>query len=192
MCKIGIACDCHNTLINSNDAWVRAFIDIVGAEYKDEITLCLYGKIKRRNLAQKYNIDFSLVEELANKYEKKNNRLISALTALKDLGIPLVVVSNAPSKRVLKDMETTGIRELFSEVYTGDNGGKINKKIFDNILQQYNLDYIIFLGNEEFDDHIEHDRVISFALTSFLRERFEILKGYPLDMQGVLIQEGNS
>ena len=118
MCKIGIACDCHNTLINSNDAWVRAFIDIVGAEYKDEITLCLYGKIKRRNLAQKYNIDFSLVEELANKYEKKNNRLISALTALKDLGIPLVVVSNAPSKRVLKDMETTGIRELFSEVYT--------------------------------------------------------------------------
>ena len=192
MCKIGIACDCHNTLINSNDAWVRAFIDIVGAEYKDEITLCLYGKIKMRNLAQKYNIDFSLVEELANKYEKKNNRLISALTALKDLGIPLVVVSNAPSKRVLKDMEITGIRELFSEVYTGDNGGKINKKIFDNILQQYNLDYIIFLGNEEFDDHIEHDRVISFALTSFLRERFEILKGYPLDMHGVLIQEGNS
>ena len=111
MCKIGIACDCHNTLINSNDAWVRAFIDIVGAEYKDEITLCLYGKIKRRNLAQKYNIDFSLVEELANKYEKKNNRLISALTALKDLGIPLVVVSNAPSKRVLKDLSLIHISE---------------------------------------------------------------------------------
>ena len=72
----------------------------------------------------------------------------------------------------------------------GYGGDRIEPAI--DLIQRGNLDYIIFLGNEEFDDHIEHDRVISFALTSFLRERFEILKGYPLDMHGVLIQEGNS
>ena len=86
-------------------------------------------------------------------------------------------------------MEITGIRNLFLEVYTGDDGGKRNKEIFDKILQKYNLNYIIFLGNEEFDDHIEHDRVISFALTSFLRERFAIVKGYPFDAYGIITQE---
>lgn len=192
MNKIGIVCDCHNTLINSNDAWIRAFSDLAGDEHKEEIALCLYGKMKRRNLAQKYNIDFSIVEGQADKYEKKNSRLIAALTAIKEMGIPLVAVSNAPARRVLKDMEITGIRDLFLEVYTGDDGGKTSKEIFDKILQKYNLDYIIFLGNEEFDDHIEHDRVISFALTSFLRERFAVVKGYPFDACGILMQENKA
>lgn len=189
MNRIGIVCDCHNTLINSNDAWIKAFSDFAGAEHAEEIALYLYGKMKRRDLAQKYNIDFSVVKERADKYEKKNSQLISALTIMKEIGIPLVAVSNAPAIRVLKDMEITGIRNLFLEVYTGDDGGKRNKEIFDKILQKYNLNYIIFLGNEEFDDHIEHDRVISFALTSFLRERFAIVKGYPFDAYGIITQE---
>lgn len=189
MNKFGIVCDCHNTLINSNEAWIRAFCDFAGAEHKEEITLCLYGKMKRRKLAQKYRLDFSLVEERADRYEKRNSCLIAALTVIKKTGIPLLAVSNAPAKRVLKDMEITGIRDLFLEVYTGDDGGKRNKQIFDEILLKHDLDYILFLGNEEFDDHIEHDKVISFALTSFLRDRFAVVKGYPFDEDGILVRE---
>lgn len=189
MNKIGIVCDCHNTLIDSNYAWIRAFCDLAGTEHEEEISLYLYGKTKRRDLAQMYNLDFSIVEERADHYEKKNSRLIAALTIVKEIGIPLFAVSNAPATRVLKDMEITGIRDLFLEVYTGDDGGKGNKKIFDKILQKYGLEYIIFFGNEEFDDHIEHGKVISFALTSFLRKRFEIVKGYPFDLNGVLTRD---
>lgn len=42
MNRIGIVCDCHNTLINSNDAWIKAFSDFAGAEHAEEIALYLY------------------------------------------------------------------------------------------------------------------------------------------------------
>lgn len=184
MGRIGIACDCHNTLINSNNAWINAFVDFVGEEKRNDITFSLYGKQKRRELARKYKVNFSLIEERADVYEKKNEKIINMLNAARNMGIPLFVVSNAPSRRVLKDMKITGIIDMFSRVYTGNDGGKSNLAIYNQILNEYHLDYLIFLGNEEFDDHIHHDKVISFALTSFLRERCDIINGYQVDKNG--------
>lgn len=188
MKKIGIACDCHNTLINSNHAWIKAFCDYSDYKLQLEISMCLYGKMKRRALAKKYKIPFELVENRADEYEEKNIALIDFLLCAKELNIPLFVVSNAPRKRVLKDMKITGIKNIFKKIYTGNEGGKKNKKIFDEIIKKYNLDYLLFLGNEEFDDHIEHEKVISFALTSFLRDRFEIIGGYCLDDKGKILE----
>lgn len=167
MGAFGIVCDCHNTLINSNEAWIRAFVDYAGMEKENEITFWLYGKMKRRELAKRLNIDFKLVEDRANLYEKPKDKVISLLTTAKQMRIPLFVVSNAPAHRVLRDMEITGITNMFTKVYTGDDGGKKNLSIFDRILEDYHLDYLLFLGNEEYDDHIEHEKVVSFALTSF-------------------------
>lgn len=183
----GIACDCHNTLINSNEAWIRAFVDYVGQEKESEITFWLYGKMKRRELARRLNIDFELIENRANLYEKPNEKVISLLLIAKQMGIPLFVVSNAPAHRVLRDMEITGIRNLFIKVYTGDDGGKKNLSIFDSILDDFALDYLLFLGNEEFDDNIEHEKVVSFALTSFLKKRQSIINGETVDCDGVVL-----
>lgn len=187
MNRFGIACDCHNTLINSNEAWVRAFVDYAGEEYESTITFWLYGKMKRRELAKRLNIDFELIENRANLYEKPNMEVISLLMMAKQIEIPLFVVSNAPSHRVLRDMEITGVCDLFTKIYTGDDGGKKNLSIFDNILNDFNLDYLLFLGNEEFDDHIEHDKVVSFALTSFLKKRNSIINGETVDRNGVVL-----
>lgn len=187
MNRFGIVCDCHNTLINSNEAWVRAFVDYAGKEYESTITFWLYGKMKRRELAKRLNIDFELIENRANLYEKPNMEVISLLMMAKQMEIPLFVVSNAPSRRVLRDMEITGICDLFTKIYTGDDGGKKNLSIFDNILNDFNLDYLLFLGNEEFDDHIEHEKVVSFALTSFLKKRNSIINGETVDSNGVVL-----
>ena len=187
MSRIGIVCDCHNTLINSNEAWVHAYVDYAGQEQESKITFWLYGKMKRRELAKRLNIDFELIENRANLYEKPNEEIISFLMIAKQIGIPLFVVSNAPSRRVLRDMEITGILDLFTKVYTGNDGGKKNLSIFDNILNDFSLDYLIFLGNEEFDDHIEHEKVVSFALTSFLKKRHSIINGEIVDSNGVVL-----
>lgn len=192
MNRFGIACDCHNTLINSNEAWVHAFVDYAGREYESTITFWLYGKMKRRELAKRLNIDFELIENRANLYEKPNVEVISLLMMAKQMGIPLFVVSNAPSRRVLRDMEITDIFDLFTKVYTGDDGGKKNLSIFDNILNEFNLDYLLFLGNEEFDDHIEHEKVVSFALTSFLKKRHSIINGETVDSNGVVLFSNES
>ena len=73
--KIVIMCDCHNTLMNSNEAWVEAFSEFLGNEKKEEISLWLYGKKPRRELAKKYNIRFEDVENSAGKYLKRNEGL---------------------------------------------------------------------------------------------------------------------
>jgi len=192
MNRIGIVCDCHNTLINSNEAWVHAFVDYAGLDQESKITFWLYGKMKRRELAKRLNIDFELIENRANLYEKPKEEVISFLMMAKQIGIPLFVVSNAPSRRVLRDMEITGIRDLFTKVYTGDDGGKKNLSIFDSILNDFNLDYLLFLGNEEFDDHIDHEKVVSFALTSFLKKRHSVINGETVDNNGVVLFSNRS
>lgn len=188
----GIACDCHNTLINSNEAWIRAFVDYAGKEKESEITFWLYGKMKRRELARRLNIDFKLVEDRANLYEKPNDKVISLLCIARQMDIPLFIISNAPAYRVQKDIEITGINKLFTQIFTGDNGGKKNLSIYDSILEKYALEYLLFLGNEEFDDNIEHDRVVSFALTSFLKKRQGIINGESLDCNGTVLFENKA
>lgn len=174
--KVGIFCDCHNTLVNSNEAWTKAFVDHLGQEYTEEIKVCLYGKTKRRVLAEKHNLDINSIERSAHKYLVKNEKLIQILYCLKLEGFHIFVVSNAPKRRVIDDLNIINIMNLFTEIFTEEDGGKINKSIFDNMLEKYNLDVGIFFGNEEFDDHIDHPKITSFALTSFLRERNNILK----------------
>ena len=191
MRKVGIACDCHNTLINSNHAWVHAFVDYIGREKEDEIKFYLYGKHKRRELAKKYDVEFEKIEDRADNYEKQNDQLIRILYVAKEMNIPLFVVSNAPARRVLKDMRITGVIDLFDRIYTDEDGGKSNLQLYDRLLNDYNLEYLLFLGNEEFDDHIPHERVVSFALTSFLRDRCEIINGCRVDNSGkVVLDDG--
>lgn len=187
--KLGFFFDCHNTLINSNDAWVMAFTEHIGKKATEDITINLYGKLKRREIAKKYGVEFELIEESANKYMVRNQLLIDLIKDLKDSGINLFIVSNAPRKRVEGDLLNVDIKQLFDEIYTGDEGGKKNNKIFDDILKKYSLEYGFFIGNEEFDDHIDHPRIMSMVLTSFLRKRYNLIRDYVLDDNGVILRK---
>ncbi len=175
MMRVGIVCDCHNTLILSNDAWIKAFLDYSSTENREKIEKCLYGKCKRRLLANELNIEFSELETRVRLYSKKNDELISLLELFKQIGVPLFVVSNAPSRRVLKDITELKIDYLFEHIYTGDDGGKRNTEIFDEILRKYHLEKLLFIGNEEFDDHIVHPQVVSVVLSEYLLKRYKIL-----------------
>lgn len=188
--NFGVVCDCHNTLVNSNEAWIKAFVDYIGKDKSDEIELCLYGKIRRRDLAKKYLLDFSLVEKTAESYVTVKSQTVNFLSVIKNMGIKLFVVSNAPRRRVVKDLQTVKIANMFEKIYTEENGGKKNTSIYDEILFEYQMDYLLFIGNEEFDDNIVHPKVLSVALTSFLNKRFDVVKGYGFNSKGVLIREG--
>lgn len=176
--KIGIVCDCHNTLVYSNDAWIQAFVDFIGEEKRKEIEYCLYSKSKRRNLAFKYNLDFSCIEDKVTRYSQKNDSLIEMLNEFKNLGFPLFVVSNAPYYRVKNDLEMVNVAQIFDEIFSEEDGGKKNSQLFDHILNKYKLDFLIFIGNEEFDDYIEHPKVLSLVLASYLLKRFDVLKKF--------------
>lgn len=179
--------DCHNTLINSNDAWVKAFTEHIGQEASNQIAISLYGKLKRREIAKLYEVEFELIEESANKYMIRNQLLINLIMDLRNMGFPLFIVSNAPRRRVEADINTVNIKHLFDEIYTGDEGGKRNHEIFDHLMNKHSLDYGFFIGNEEFDDHIDHPKILSLVLTSFLRKRFRMTRDYSMDDEGVII-----
>ncbi len=184
MMDIGIICDCHNTLVLSNEAWIKSFTDFLGMDHYEEISRCLYGKIKRRELAHKYNLNFGDVEKKAESYVKENTKVIKLLNTLKLKGIDLFVVSNAPRRRVITDLRNTGIINMFKKIYSEEDGGKKNLQLFDKILSDHNLEFALFLGNEEFDDNIEHPNVLSVALTSFLIERFKNVGNLNFDSKG--------
>jgi FMN phosphatase YigB (HAD superfamily) len=187
--SIGYFFDCHNTLINSNDAWIQAFCEFIGKEHEDKITKELYGKFRRREIAIAYGVKFELIEEAANKYMMKNKVLIDLLNNLKRQGSLLFVVSNAPKRRVISDLENIGIIDLFDNIFTSEDGGKQNDNIFSKVLEKYNLEYGLFMGNEEYEDHITHPNIVSFALTEFVRKRNYILRDYVrLDHNGRLIE----
>lgn len=186
--SIGVVCDCHNTLVNSNEAWIKAFVDYIGEEKYEEVELYLYGKMKRRDLAKKYLLDFNLVEKTAESYVTRKQQTIEFLLILKKMGIKLFVVSNAPRRRVVKDLQTANIDYMFENIYTEEDGGKRNKDIFEEILNRNQLDYLLFIGNEEFDDNILHPKVLSVALTSFLMTRYDVVKGYNFNSKGILLK----
>ena len=187
MKKFGIACDCHNTLVNSNIAWINAFSDFTDNP-KRQIALDLYGfRMKRLEMSRKYNVDYDMVEKRASMYIHENEKLKRLLILAAYNDIPLFVVSNAPYAKVKMDLDQVGLLSLFKKIYSQEDGGKRNKQIFDEIIENNDIDMLLFLGNEEFDDNIDHPNVLSFALTSFLLERFDIIKGYNIGRNGRVI-----
>lgn len=182
---LGIVCDCHNTLVNSNEAWINAFTDYVGEDKRNLITLDLYGRrMKRCDIACKYGVNIDYVTERANQYTVINQPLKKLLYTVKAMGVPLFVISNAPYDKVINDLENVKINSLFDRIYAKEHGGKKNSAIFDEIIERYKLEMLLFIGNEEFDDNIVHPKVVSTALTSFLLKRFFIVKDFKFDNIG--------
>lgn len=183
--KFGIVLDCHNTIVDSNIAWTKAFMDYVDQKYENDIMLDLFGRrLKRRFIAQKYGVDYDSVEKKSYTYSKLNSKIFSLIQIAYENNIPLFVVSNAPLKNVVEDLKNVHVISFFKRIYAKENGGKQNLRIFDCILSDYDLDFLIFIGNEEFDDNILHPYVLSVAITDFLLQRFSIIKNMVVNDMG--------
>ena len=183
--KFGIVLDCHNTIVDSNIAWTKAFMDYVDQKYENDIMLDLFGRrLKRRFIAQKYGVDYDSVEKKSYTYSKLNSKIFSLIQIAYENNIPLFVVSNAPLKNVVEDLKNVHVISFFKRIYAKENGGKQNLRIFDCILSDYDLDFLIFIGNEECDDNILHPYVLSVAITDFLLQRFSIIKNMVVNDMG--------
>ncbi len=171
MVNIGLFFDCHNTLMNSNEAWILGFIDCIGPDCQLLVREHLYSRKKRRLLAESYGVEFDLVASAARKHLLVNKKLISLISEWREGGGRTFLISNSGGERLYDDIEATQISSYFDEIYSGNDGGKKNLGIFDSIIDRYGLSLGVFIGNEEFDDHIEHPRIISMVITDFLRLR---------------------
>ena len=186
--KLGIAFDCHNTLVDSNYAWTKAFVDYVGKEHEENILMDLFGRrLKRRDIATKYGVDYNLVEKQSYRYSNLNGKAFLLIESAHDIGIPVFVISNAPLENVVKDLQNVGIDSCFEKIFSKEDGGKSNTEIFDNILNDYGLEILLFIGNEEFDDNIPHPSVLSVVITDFLLQRFSIVRNKEVNEQGRIV-----
>ena len=59
---------------------------------------------------------------------------------------------------------------LFDDIYTKENFQKNNDKDWDKLLEKYQADFIVYIGNDYDEDIINNDKVISILSGHFLTE----------------------
>ena len=156
--KIEIISDLHGTLVNSNQAWIRAF-DKVNPGYLEHYTQQIFHKRNRKDLASELNFDFEEIEAIYHSFVTPREDVIYAVNLLAS-NKPIIIVSNAPYNRVTRDLQVLAHKIDIAEIFTSDTIPNLKTvsglhKILDtrNVLSGY------YVGNDIEEDLIRSKRI---------------------------------
>ncbi len=164
MSRIVVATDLHNTLVFSKAAWTTAFISVAECD-PQKVQLRLNNKESRHAIAKSLGVSYEDVYAEYRRSVKLNMKLISIFKGLADCGIPVVVVSSAPERRVMDDLSDVADKLRIDRVYCRENFSKDKHADWDKLISLYSCDYILFFGNDMEEDSIRHERVLSVILS---------------------------
>lgn len=157
--RLLIACDLHNTLLLSQQAWVDAFVELSG-EDKSKIARLLFSKKSRHLIAKDLGLRFEDVYLLYFNKVEPNYKVVRAIEELQEKH-DVVLISSASRNRVMNDItKLDNIR--FSGIYTKENFCKSEQRDWIALCKQFNSDFIIYFGNDTIEDNIELDFVQTF------------------------------
>ena len=168
--KIIIGCDLHNTLLLSNDAWISAFLKINPAIDKDNLSKEIYNKKSRKELASLYGINYDNLLKMYHSLCSINKKLILFIKSLQEKDFKIVLISSSNEEKVNNDLKNISKYILFDDIYTKENFQKNNEKDWDKLLEKYQADFIVYIGNDYDEDIINNDKVISILSGHFLTE----------------------
>ncbi|MBQ2946613.1 MAG: hypothetical protein IJE04_02010 [Bacilli bacterium] len=168
--NIIVGCDLHNTLLLSNEAWIKAFISLNSKLDINEISNFIYSKKSRKEMARLYNIDYNV---LLNTYHKNcipNIKLLNFIKELKVKGFPIVLISSSSEEKVKKDLEKLKEYISFDKIYTKETFSKSVSKDWDMVIKEYRAKFMVYIGNDYDEDIIHNDKVISILSGHFFTE----------------------
>lgn len=168
--KIIIGCDLHNTLLLSNEAWIKAYLHYNCNIDKDQLAKSIYNKESRKEISKKYNIDYEMVKNKYHENCKPNIKLIMFIKMLKELNIPVLLISSSNKEKVDKDLLKLKNYIVFDKVYTKENFKKDNMKDWNRIIKENKADLMIYIGNDYDEDIIKNDKVVSILSGHFFKE----------------------
>lgn len=168
--NILIGCDLHNTLLLSNEAWIKAFLSFNRKIDVKKISNDIYSKKSRKELASLYNIDY---DELLYKYHEKclpNIKLLNFVKELQNKGFQIILISSSNKEKVNKDLTKINNYISFNEIYTREIFNKNNINDWNKVIKKYKADFMIYIGNDYDEDIINNKKVISVLSGHFFTE----------------------
>lgn len=81
-----------------------------------------------------------------------------------------MLISSSNEEKVNNDLKNISKYILFDDIYTKENFQKNNDKDWDKLLEKYQADFIVYIGNDYDEDIINNDKVISILSGHFLTE----------------------
>ena len=163
MARIIIATDLHNTLVFSTEAWLSAYTSLAECS-RQEVERRLKNKESRHTIANSLGILYEDVYAVYRKKLRLNMKVINILSELSIRDIPIVVVSSAPGHRVEEDLRD--IRDILQidRVYSRESFSKKNSEDWDRLINLYECDQVLYLGNDSDEDRVIHAKVLSVII----------------------------
>lgn len=184
--KIGFAFDLHGTLVQSNEAWITAFLLEIGENsVRDDIQKMVYQKTSRRDISVRYGIDFEKVQKRYYDIVEPDYNMCNLVNILSN-NYPTFLISSAPMERVERDLRTASLDAVFLKKFYSGTFCKQNREDWENLLVEFGLDLLFYIGNDYEEDIINYDKVCTLLNGKFLcrlgelgflykRERREVL-----------------
>lgn len=167
MNNIAFGFDLHNTILKSNDAWIAAYVELLGSEYEKTITYDVYRKKSRKKLAETYNIKYEDVYRLYREKVMPDKQMIQGLYELRKK-YPVYLISSASEKKVYKDLSKIECENIFEKVLTKEIFNKNSKEDWINFLNVNGIDLLVYIGNDVDEDVIGVEGVLSLVSGDFL------------------------
>lgn len=157
--RLLIACDLHNTILLSSQAWEKAFIDLSSGN-EERISNALAGKVSRHQLAESLGVNYEDVYQRYCELVDINAKVVSVISILQ-IYFPVVLISSASLARVERDIRLLNNSIRFERIYTKETFQKACPSDWEKLRNEFGAKMILFFGNDPAEDTTSTDFVQS-------------------------------
>ena len=170
-----VAVDLHGTLINSNDAFIKAFLKINKNLDRISLEKRIYLKESRQNIAKELGINYSRVISEYSKQTRINQKMVKLIKIFKNIGVPVIVVTASKGRRAYIDRKYLLKYFLPDDFIINIKNAKIDNKFWENLRKKFDSTFILYIGNDFEEDNIKSRNVISLLNSEYCNTKIPIL-----------------
>lgn len=172
MKKILLTSDLHNTLVNSNEAFLEAYLLLINNDNeKPKIEQMIYQKESRKKITRMYNLNYDEVIENYHKLLKVDKKVIDFLNIIKEQFLSFIVISSGNDEKVKRDMDLVNKYIKVDKYYSKSTFDKKNDSHWQKLKEEYNVDNIIYFGNDIEEDNIKLDYVSVIYTSAYINNQ---------------------
>ena len=152
--RIKIYFDFHDIFVDANSAWKKAFKQFIN---NDEIEKDYNNKMSKKNICQKYNLNYNEVEKIyRDNLEPIEDNIDFATKLSKSYKINILSMSR--EERLLKDINKFNLKDLFNEIIFKEKISFNSKELYlSSISKDY--DWIIYF-NHDINEVVQKDNIV--------------------------------
>jgi len=164
MKNYAILFDLHDTLIQSREAWLRAFKYLRPNEY-GRIRKMYDKPINRKKICEIYSIDYTALKKEYQNYLREYKCTIFVLKRLSNL-YKIIILSNASKNRIIEDLSRFELSNYIFKIYSKEDGMKPNENYIQKIIAENHISRAIMIGNNYNEDVLNLNNIDNIIITN--------------------------